>query len=110
MTKDEIYSVQDKKKGISRFKVDLLIYGLIVLTAFSSLYWQHAPQIFLQETLSKKYLIANVIRGFSVTSIFYGKDQKNRYFSSLGFFSYRNLVLLVSSMFFARFDMDRAFL
>lgn len=69
MTKDEIYSVQDKKKGISRFKVDLLIYGLIVLTAFSSLYWQHAPQIFLQETLSKKYLIANVIRGFSVTSI-----------------------------------------
>lgn len=48
MTKDEIYSVQDKKKGISRFKVDLLIYGLIVLTAFSSLYWQHAPQIFLQ--------------------------------------------------------------
>lgn len=69
MNKDKIYSVQDKKKGISRFKVDLLIYGIILLTAFSSLYWQHTPQIFLQETISKKYLIANVIRGFSVTGI-----------------------------------------
>ena len=95
------------KKGISRFKVDLLIYGLIVLTAFSSLYWQHAPRIFCKKTLSKKYLIANVIRGFSVTSIpimllllgyFMTRIRKIGIFK-LGVFSYRNLVLLVSSMF-----------
>lgn len=69
MNKDRIYSAQNRRQLVSKFKAGLLTYGIILLTAFSSLYWQHPPQILLQEELSKKYLVTNVLHGFSVTSV-----------------------------------------
>ena len=69
MNKDRIYSAQNRRQLVSKFKVYLFTYGIILLTAFSSLYWRQASHILLQEGISKKYLIANVLQGFSVTSI-----------------------------------------
>ena len=49
MNKDRIYSAQNRRQLVSKFKVYLFTYGIILLTAFSSLYWRQASHILLQE-------------------------------------------------------------
>ncbi len=56
-----------KKDVGSKLKAWSVTYGAMVLTLFNALYWQHEPQILQQDTISFKYLLANVLHGFSVT-------------------------------------------
>ncbi len=56
-----------KKDVGSKLKAWSVTYGVMVLTLFNALYWQHEPQILQQDTISFKYLLANILHGFSVT-------------------------------------------
>lgn len=56
-----------KKDVGSKLKAGIFTYGIMFLTLFNALYWQHEPQILQQDVISFKYLLANILHGFSVT-------------------------------------------
>lgn len=56
-----------KKDVGSKLKAGIFTYGIMFLTLFNALYWQHEPQILQQDVISLKYLLANILHGFSVT-------------------------------------------
>lgn len=56
-----------KKDVGSKLKAGIFTYGIMFLTLFNALYWQHEPQILQQDAISFKYLLANILHGFSVT-------------------------------------------